>query len=113
MSFPSVLLILLKQFFMLLAEKSFALYEAIHKMGFDTVEDFAVATAKEKLWNEIVNCTYNIEKFEQKYGLDYADFCLKFQQLKQPLFDKEDDAAEWNAELKQLIILQKRLLRLS
>lgn len=98
---------------MLFAEKSLALHEAVRQMGFDSVEDFALIKAKEKLLNEIMICTSNIEKFEKKYGYDYADFCLKFQQLQQPLFEKEEDSAEWNAELKQLIILQKRLARLA
>jgi hypothetical protein len=98
---------------MLLAEKSLALHEAVKQMGFDSLEDFALIKAKEKLLNEIIICTNNIETFEKKYGLDYADFCLKFQQLQQPLFQREEDSAEWNAELKQLMILQKRLARLS
>jgi hypothetical protein len=97
---------------MLLTEKSLALHEAVQQMGFDSVEDFALIKAKEKLSNEITICTTNIENFEKKYGLDYADFCLKFHQLQQSLFEKEEDSAEWNAELKQLIILQKRLARL-
>lgn len=98
---------------MLIVEKSLALQEAIRQMGFDSVEDFALVEAREKILNEIKICTTNIEIFEKKYGLDYADFCLKFQQLEYPIFEKEEDSAEWNAELKQLNILQKRLVRLS
>lgn len=48
-----------------------------------------------------------------KYSLVYSDFCLQFHQLKYLLFEKEEDSAEWNAELKQLNILQKGLSRLS
>lgn len=98
---------------MLLVEKSLALHEVVQHMGFDSIEDFALAKAREKLLNEIFTCTTNIENFEKKYGFAYADFCSKFQQLQQPLFEKEEDSAEWNAELKQLNILQKRLARLS
>lgn len=98
---------------MLLVEKSLALKEAVQQMGFDSVEDFALVKAKEKLLNEIIICTTNIEEFEKKYNFNYVDFCLNFQQLQYPLFEKEEDSAEWNAELKQLNILQKRLLRLS
>jgi len=98
---------------MLLVEKSLALQETVQQMGFDSVEDFALVKAKEKLLNEIAICTTNIEKFEKKYNFDYAEFCSKFQQLQYPLFEKEEDSAEWNAELKQLNILQKRLSRLS
>lgn len=98
---------------MLLVEKSLALQEAVQQMGFDSVEDFALLKAKEKLLNEIATCTTHIEEFEKKYSFDYAVFCLNFQQLQYPLFEKEEDSAEWNAELKQLNILQKRLSRLS
>lgn len=98
---------------MLIADKSIALHEAIHQMGFNSLEDFALEQAKEKLMNEISICTENIEKFEKKYNIDYATFCLKFQELKEPLFEKEEDSSDWNAELKQLNILHKRLARLS
>ena len=98
---------------MLLVERSLALNEAVQHMGFDSVEDFALAKAREKLLDEISVCTTNIENFEKKYDGDYADFCIKFQHLQWPLFEKEEDSAEWNAELKQLNILQKRLARLS
>jgi len=98
---------------MLIAEKSLALHETIHQLGFDSMEDFALAQAGEKLLNEVIICTGNIEKFENKYAMDYADFCLKFRQLQTPIFEKEEDSSKWNAELKQLNILQKRLARLS
>lgn len=98
---------------MLIAEKSLALHETIHQLGFGSLEDFALAQAREKLLNEITICTANIEKFENKYKMDYADFCLHFNELQTPLFEKEDDSSDWNAELKQLNILQKRLARLS
>jgi hypothetical protein len=107
------LVILFKIIFMLMTEKSLALEEAVHQMGFNSVEDFALVQAKEKLLEEITECTSQIEKFEGKYGVDYADFCSKFHQLRQPVFEKEEDSAEWNAEIKQLHILNKRLAKLS
>ncbi len=55
----------------------------------------------------------NIEVLEKKYKIDYADFCKNFQHFSPPIFEKEDDSAEWNAEIKQLNILQKRLARLA
>ena len=58
-------------------------------------------------------CIQHIVQFEERYGVDYADFCKNFHQLNYPLFEKEDDSAEWNADLKQLNILQKRLARLT
>ena len=45
--------------------------------------------------------------------MDYADFSKNFSQSQIELFEKEDDSASWNAELKQLNILQKKLSRLA
>lgn len=98
---------------MLVAEKSLALREAVQQMGYDSLEEFALVQAREKLLQEITICFRNIEQFEKKYGIDYAHFCKTFHQLNQPVFEKEEDSAEWNAELKQLNVLQKRLVRLS
>lgn len=98
---------------MLIAEQSLALHEAVQQMGYNSLEDFALVQAREKLLQEISISTRNIEQFEKKYGIDYADFCKNFHHLSQPVFEKEEDSSEWNAELKQLNILQKRLARLA
>ena len=97
---------------MLIAEKSIALHDVVQQLGFASLEDFALDKAKEELLNDIKICTDNIAKFEKKYGLDYADFCFKFHELGYPLFEKEEDSAEWNVELKQLSNQQKRLASL-
>ncbi len=97
---------------MLVAEKSIALQDAIQHMGFNSIEDFALDKAKEKLTGEINLCLNNIKKLEGKYQMDYADFCQKFHELNIPVFEKEEDSADWNAEMKQLNILQKRLASL-
>ena len=83
------------------------------QMGYGSLEDFALVQAREKLLQEISIYVRHIEQFEKKYGIDYGDFCKTFHQLKQPVFEKEEDSAEWNAELKQLNVLQKRLARLA
>ena len=98
---------------MLINEQSLALHEAVEQMGYRSLEDFALVQARQQLVQEISVCINNIEKFERKYGKDYADFCKNFQQLKQLTFEKEEDSAEWNAELKQMNTLQKRLARLA
>lgn len=98
---------------MLINEQSLALHEAVEQMGYSSIKAFALIQAKEKLVQEINVCVKNIELFEKKYETDYADFCKNFHQLQHPLFEKEEDSASWNAELKQLNILHKRLSRLS
>lgn len=97
---------------MLISEQSLALHEAVQQMGYNSLEDFALVQAREKILQEISICTRNIEQLEKKYGMDYADFCKTFHQLNHSAFEKEEDSAEWNAELKQLNVLQKRLARL-
>lgn len=98
---------------MLITEQTLALHETVPRMGYGSLEDFALVKAKKKLLEEIKMCTQHIAKFEEKYGVDYADFCKTFHQLNYTVFEKEEDSAEWNAELKQLNILQKRLARLT
>lgn len=98
---------------MLIPEQSLALHETVQQMGYGSLEDFALIKAKEKLLEEMRMCTQHIERFETKYGVDYAEFCKSFHQLNYPMFEKEEDSAEWNAEQKQLNILQKRLARLA
>ncbi|MEJ7680373.1 MAG: hypothetical protein WKG06_21470 [Segetibacter sp.] len=98
---------------MLIADQSLALHEAVQQMGYNSLEDFALVQAREKLLQEISICSRNIEQFEKKYGMDHADFCKTFHQVNKPFFEKEENSAQWNAELKQLNVLQKRLSRLA
>ncbi len=98
---------------MLLKEQSLALHQTVQEMGYTSLEDFALQKARADLLHQIAICQHKIEELERKYGVDYVDFCKNFHQLTQPLFEKEEDSAEWNAELKQLSILQRRLARLA
>lgn len=85
---------------MLLTDKSIALQETLNQMGFSSVEDFAYEKAKELLLKEIAESMKRIAVFEKKYGMDYYDFCKQFPSLPQPIFEKEEDSAEWHAEIK-------------
>ena len=98
---------------MLINDQSLALHETVEQMGYGSIEAFALTQAKEKVLQEISACVKNIEIFEEKYKMDYADFCKNFSQSQIAVFEKEDDSASWNAELEQLNILQKRLSRLA
>ena len=97
---------------MLVTDKRLALNEAVQQMGFASVEDFALEKTKETLLKEISESIKMTEQLESKYGLNYLDFCNKFHSLAQPVFEKEEDGAEWNAELKQRELLLQKLLRL-
>ncbi len=59
---------------MLITERSLALHETVQQMGYNSLEDFALEQAREKLLQEINICIKNIEQFEKKYGIDYANF---------------------------------------
>jgi hypothetical protein len=97
---------------MLLTEKSLALHETVNQMGFGSLEDFALEKAKETLIKEVSNCMRRTAIFSDKYGMNYTEFCKNFHELSFPLFEKEEDSAEWNAELVQTQILLERLARL-
>ncbi len=98
---------------MLINDQSLALHETVAQMGYGSIEAFALTQAREKVLQEISFCVKNIEILEEKHKMDYADFCKNFSLLQISVFEKEDDSASWNAELKQLNILQKRLARLA
>jgi hypothetical protein len=97
---------------MLITEKSLALNEAVQQMGFTSVEDFALEKTKESLLMHIAESMRRINLFHEKYGVDYIDFCKQFHSLHQPVFEKEEDSAEWNAEIKQRELLLQKLSRL-
>jgi hypothetical protein len=79
---------------MLITDKSLALNEAVQEMGFASVELFALEKTKETLLMHVAESTKRIIVFEQKYGVDYIDFCKKFLSFPQALFEKEEDSAE-------------------
>lgn len=97
---------------MQVTDKSYALNETIQQMGFDSVENFALEKAKESLLKDVAASMKKIAFFQDKYGMDYIDFCKQFQSLSQTVFEKEEDSAEWNAEIKQREIMLKKLSRL-
>lgn len=97
---------------MLVTEKSLALNEVVQQMGFSSVEDFAMEKTKETLLMHVAESMRRIGFFHEKYGVDYIDFCRQFHSLPQSLFEKEEDSAEWNAEIKQRELLLQKLSRL-
>lgn len=97
---------------MLLSERSLALHEVVHQMGFGSLDDFALEKVKETLTKEAAASIRRIESFSEKYGIDYTEFCRHFHELQHPLYEREEDSAEWNAELKHLGILMNQIARL-
>ncbi len=97
---------------MLVTEQSLALNETVNQLGFGSVEDFALQKAKETLTLEIAVCKQNIAMLSEKYGMNYNEFYERFHELPQDLFEKEEDSADWKAEIKLLDILTTRLSRL-
>lgn len=97
---------------MLVTDKSLALNEAVQQMGFASVEDFALEKTKETLLKDVAVSLKKTDHFQSKYGVDYIDFCKEFHSLPQSLFEKEEDSAEWNAEIKHRELLLQKLSRL-
>lgn len=94
----------------MVADKSIVIAEYLHEMGFESVESFAVEMLRKKLQDEIRTSSAEIEKFETKYGMDYAEFVSRFDSLNQwSLFEKEDDSMDWKAETKLIRMYEKRL----
>ena len=95
-----------------MTDKSLALNELVQQMGFSSVEDFALKKTKEVLLKDIAESIKRTTLFQSKYGIDYIDFCKQFHSLPQPIFEKEEDGSEWNAELKHRELLLQKLSRL-
>lgn len=98
---------------MLSIKQSVALSETIQSFGFGTIEDYALDKAKQEIYDEMRICSMRISALSQKYGMDYANFCRKFHQLPQDLFEKEEDSSDWGIEIMQLCLLLERLSKLN
>lgn len=73
-----------------------ALDRTIHSWGYNTVQQFATEQAKNILQQKIAYYNSKVDYFQQKYGFNFSEFCLKFNDIKNhSLFEKEDDSIIW------------------
>ncbi|MCU0338955.1 MAG: hypothetical protein MUE30_03655 [Spirosomaceae bacterium] len=86
-----------------LLEQSSALDRTVQAWGYVTVHDFAREQAKNILLQKMAYYQSKIDFFEQKYGLDFANFCTQFDNIKHhQLFEKEDDSLRWETAIDAL-----------
>ena len=83
----------------LLSEIS-ALDRTVQSWGFATVQHFANEQAKNILQQKMAYYKSKVDFFEQKYALNFVEFCEKFDEIKNhSLLEKEDDSLHWETAI--------------
>ncbi len=83
----------------LLSEIS-ALDRTVQSWGFATVQHFANEQAKNILQQKMAYYKSKVDFFEQKYTLNFVEFCKKFDEIKNhSLLEKEDDSLHWETAI--------------
>lgn len=94
--------------------KQVALESTFQEMGYASSTDYAVKKAREELLKELKISLDAVDLFEKKYGMGYIEFAKTFYELTQfSLFEREDDSMDWRAELEVILVVEKRLTRLT
>jgi hypothetical protein len=96
-----------------LAENS-ALDRTVNSWGYTTVQHFAIEQAKSILKQKIAYYTSKVDFFHQKYGLDFNEFSMKFNEINNhTLIEKEDDSLIWETSLDVVSSYNEELQELS
>jgi negative regulator of sigma E activity len=83
-----------------LAANTDILTQTIQGLGYASVVDFAREQTKSILQQKIAYYQSRIDFFEQKYGLNFAQFGEQFAQLKShSILEKEDDSLIWETSI--------------
>jgi hypothetical protein len=76
------------------------LTQTIQGFGYPDVMSFAREQALQRIREQIVHYQSRVRFFEEKYGMNYEEFCAKFHEIATPsLFEREDDSMEWDTAL--------------
>lgn len=79
----------------------------IHSLGYTSLESFAREQVKNILNQKIAYYQSRIELYESKYGMNYIQFCEKFDEIKNhTMFEKEDDSMNWEVAIDLVKIYQ-------
>ena len=90
------------------------LTQTIQGLGYASLEDFAREQAKSILQQKIAYYQSRIDFFEQKYGLDFAQFSDQFAHIRPySILEKEDDSLLWETAIDVLHAYQKDVLALN
>ena len=91
-----------------------ALSQTVQSWGYANVDVFAKEQAKGILQQKIAYYQSRIDFFEQKYALNFNDFCDKFSSIKNhSIIEKEDDSMIWETALDVVESYKKDLMSLS
>ncbi|MDZ7935057.1 MAG: hypothetical protein U5M51_08875 [Emticicia sp.] len=94
-------------------QQTIELENAVHSRGFNSIGEFALQKIKDEILKDMQESLRIMAIYEEKYGMSYQEFSEQFHQLTSfSVFEKEDDAMEWRAELEVLRINEKRLAKL-
>jgi hypothetical protein len=76
------------------------LTQTIQGFGYPDVMTFAREQALQRIREQIVHYQSRVRFFEEKYGMNYEEFCAKFHEIATPsLFEREDDSMEWEVAI--------------
>lgn len=90
------------------------LEQAVHDLGYKSVNDYAKAKLQEEFRLEIVQKKSEISAFEQKYKMGFKEFKRVFFELNQfGLFEKEDDSMDWEFAIEVVKLYEEKLSALS
>lgn len=90
------------------------LSQTVQGWGYANIDVFAKEQAKSILQQKIAYYQSRIDFFEQKYGLNFSEFCDKFSSIKKhSITEKEDDSMIWETSLDVVESYKKDLMALS
>lgn len=90
------------------------LTQTIQGLGYASVVDFAREQTKGILQQKIAYYQSRIDFFEQKYGLNFTEFCEQFEHIKpHTILEKEDDSIGWETAIDVVNAYHKDLLALN
>lgn len=91
-----------------------AIEQVFQKAGYSSSTDYAVKKMQEELLHELKVCSERVEVFEKKYGMTYAEFYVRFNELTQfGLIEREDDIMDWRLEVNEIREIERQLVRLT
>jgi hypothetical protein len=70
------------------------LTNTIRGFGYADVWTFAREQVRNLVLQKVSYYQSRTDYFQEKYGMDYAEFCIQFHSIDTPLFEREDDSIE-------------------
>lgn len=81
-------------------DQNISLDKTIQSWGFLNMQSFAREQAKNILSQKIAHYKSKIEHFEEKYCMNFTEFCENFDQIKNhTIIEKEDDSMHWETAI--------------